>query len=150
MANDDILNRLRENAAMAGVAPEGRGLGPKFGRGEGPGGGRGDGTGLLNGSPGPAGEQFGMPMGEGEGKLSEEEIEAARALVDSLPEESIQAMAMLPEEQFAALLAEELEKNEVDGVDIPDIIEVVQVLLKEKAGAGPSDSAEGEMGIPEE
>jgi hypothetical protein len=131
MANDDILNRLREDAAMAGVQPGG--------------------PGMPGGEPEPGGgEQFGMPMGEGEGKLSEEEIEAARALVDSLPEESIKAMAMLPEEQFAALLAEELEKNEVDGVDIPDIIEVVQVLLKEKAGAGPADSAEGEAGIPEE
>jgi hypothetical protein len=109
MANEELLNKLRMDAASQGMQPP------------------------LGVEPAPApddgGEQFGMPLGEGEGKLSPEELEAGKMIAKSMPAEQLQALMALPPEQLEQLLAAELKKNNVDDVDIPDIIEIVKSIV---------------------
>lgn len=122
--NDELLNKLRMDAAGAAAPPP------------------------EDAVPAPEEEQFGLPMGEGLGKLSPDEIEAGRMVAKTLPREVLQALMSLPEEELEAMLTKQLAEEEVDDVDIPDIIMVIKGILSEESS--PMGADEGGIGIDEE
>jgi hypothetical protein len=80
----------------------------------------------------------GFIPGEGKGKISPEELEVAKQIIQNLNPQMLQAIFSLPKPELVRLLTRELKDNNVDDVDVPDIVNLILAMAQsQQSTQGP-------------